>query len=108
MRQSEEVFSYVMSMNWRYCTVLEVSGPRGAPRPGGGRRERNPDGHGFYGLVGIDRFSRTVLETFMPESWSIVQSNSSSRFGGSVYTEAFLPGAELDVHGLTIDCIGYL
>jgi hypothetical protein len=41
MRQSEEVFSYVMSMNWRYCIVLELSGAGGT----------NHDGHGLYGLV---------------------------------------------------------
>jgi hypothetical protein len=97
MRQSEEVFSYVMSMNWRYCIVLELSGA-------GGRTMMVMDCMGWWRRC----FSRTFLETFMPESWSIVQSNSSSRFDGSVYTEAFLLGAELDVHGLTIDCVGYL
>jgi hypothetical protein len=46
MRQSEEIFSYVvMSMNWRYCLVLELSGAG-----------TNHDGHGFYGLVAINVF----------------------------------------------------
>jgi len=49
-------------------------------------------------------FSRTVLETFMPESWSYCTKQFFIPVWWSVYTEGFLPGAKLDAHGLTIDC----
>jgi hypothetical protein len=66
-------------------------------------RGTNHDGHGFMGW-----WHRCFPAPFRRlESWSIVQCNSSSRFGGVSITEAFSLGAELDAHGLTIYCVGY-
>jgi hypothetical protein len=54
------------------------------------------------------RFPGTVLEIFMPESWSIVCTKQFFiSVWWNVYTGAFLLGAELDARGLTIDCVGY-
>jgi hypothetical protein len=66
----------------------------------------NHDGHGLYGLVASmffphlfgDFHARIMVyctkQFFIPVWWS-------------VYTEGFLPGAKLDAHGLTIDCVRY-
>jgi hypothetical protein len=61
---------YVMSMKWRYCIALELSVVLGG----------NHDGSWILWVGGINVFPDS-LETFMLESWSIVQPNSSSQFG---------------------------